>query len=122
MARNRPQDVPTNFQSGADDYLAKASEVPILPARIDDLLCRHQWMRNTDVSATVAATQAEPAAEAEMFRFNGKLIDLPALELRAGARTVHLTQMEADLSRHLIRNAGQVVSRKSILRDVGGLY
>jgi len=42
--------------------------------------------------------------------------------LRAGERVVHLTQMEADLLRHLIRNAGQVVSRKSILRDVWGLH
>ena|SRR5437868_1202470 len=124
-ARNRPEDVLKSFESGADDYLAKPFELPILLARIHGLLRRREWMLNSEaagVTPTGGGAQAEPAAEAEMFRFNGKLIDFRALELRAGSRTVHLTQMEADLLRHLIRNAGQVVSRKSILRDVWGLH
>jgi DNA-binding response OmpR family regulator len=35
---------------------------------------------------------------------------------------IHLTVMEAELLRHLIRNEGRIVSRKSILEDVWGLH
>lgn len=120
-ARSHPEDVLKGFESGADDFLAKPFELPILLARIHGLLRRREWMRMSGADAGAAAAQAEPA-EDEYFRFDGKIIDFRALELRAGARIVHLTQMEADLLRHLIRNAGQVVSRKSILRDVWGLH
>ena len=36
--------------------------------------------------------------------------------------TIHLTLMEAEFLRHLIRNAGRIVSRKSILEEVWGLH
>ncbi len=55
------------------------------------------------------------------FSFSGKTIDFADLELRANGNTIHLTLMEAKLLRHLIRNNGQTVSRKSILEDVWGL-
>jgi two-component system alkaline phosphatase synthesis response regulator PhoP len=35
--------------------------------------------------------------------------------------TIQLTVMEAELLRHLVRNEGKVVSRKSILEDVWSL-
>ena len=35
--------------------------------------------------------------------------------------TIQLTLMEAELLRHLVRNQGRVVSRKSILEEVWGL-
>jgi DNA-binding response OmpR family regulator len=121
-ARSRPEDVLRGFESGADDFLPKPFELPILLARIHGLLRRREWMRSAERGPGGAEAEPEAAAEAEVFRFDGKIIDFRALELRAGQRTVQLTQMEADLLRHLIRNAGQVVSRKSILRDVWGLH
>ncbi len=36
--------------------------------------------------------------------------------------TIQLTLMEAELLRHLVRNSGRVVSRKSILEEVWGLH
>jgi len=42
-------------------------------------------------------------------------------ELRLKNEVIQLTVMEAELLRHLIRNEGKVVSRKSILEDVWGL-
>lgn len=36
--------------------------------------------------------------------------------------TIRLTLMEAELLRHLIRNSGRIVSRKSILEEVWGLH
>ena len=122
-ARGRPEDVLKGFEAGADDYLAKPFELPILLARVHGLLRRREWLRESSGADSGAASTAPVSSgESEVFRFDGKVIDFRALELRAGERVVHLTQMEADLLRHLIRNAGQVVSRKSILRDVWGLH
>jgi len=42
--------------------------------------------------------------------------------LRVNGNTIHLTLMEAELLRHLIRNNDRIVSRKSILEEVWGLH
>ena len=41
--------------------------------------------------------------------------------MRSGEQTVHLTVMEADLLRYLIKHEGKIVSRNAILEDVWGL-
>ena len=48
-------------------------------------------------------------------------MDFGTLELRANGKIFRLTLMEAELLRHLIRNSGRIVSRKSILEEVWGL-
>lgn len=121
-ARARPEDVLKGFESGADDYLPKPFELPILLARIHGLLRRREWMRKENTYPSKTGLGAAPAQDPDVFHFDGKTIDFRELELRAGARTVQLTQMEADLLRHLVRNAGRVVSRKDILRDVWNLH
>ena len=120
-ARGRPEDVLKGFASGADDYLTKPFELPILLARLQGLLRRSEWTRasrETAPSHAPAGTQEIP----EQFEFSGRVIDFGALELRANGNTIQLTLMEADLLRHLIRNNGKVVSRKSILEEVWGLH
>ena len=42
-ARGRADDVLRGFEAGADDYVPKPFELPILIARIEGLLRRHQW-------------------------------------------------------------------------------
>jgi DNA-binding response OmpR family regulator len=42
--------------------------------------------------------------------------------VRAGGRAFQMTQMESDLLRYLIKNAGQAVSRGAILEDVWDLH
>ncbi len=125
-ARGRPQDVLKGFASGADDYLPKPFELPILLARLQGLLRRSQWMRAQDGGSRSGArsqkqTEATAVGDYEVFSFAGKTIDFGTLELRTNGSTIHLTVMEADLLRHLIRNNGKVVPRKSILEDVWGL-
>jgi len=110
-ARNRAEDVLNGFAAGADDYLPKPFELPILIARIRGLLRRTKWLR--------------PAAEdppKDRFEFAGKIIDFNALELHVGDEKLPLTLMEANLLRYLIRHEGKAVSRKAMLEEVWGVH
>jgi len=111
-ARGRAEDVLNGFASGADDYLPKPFELPILLARLQGLLRRSQWLQQT-------VPPNEP--EGDTFSFNGRTIDFGKLELRVNGNTTRLTAMEAQLLRYLIRNRGRVISRKQLLEEVWGL-
>ena len=122
-ARGRPEDVLKGFGSGADDYLAKPFELAILLARLQGLLRRGEWMRSgRQEPAEELATGNGGPTESEVFVLNGKTIDFTGLELRTKTSTIRLTVMEAQLLRHLIRNQGKIVPRKSILEQVWGLH
>jgi DNA-binding response OmpR family regulator len=110
-ARSRPEDVLQGFAAGADDYLPKPFELQILMARINGLLRRRRWL-----------TQEATTPRADTFAFAGRIIDFSNMTIEAHGRSLRLTQMECDLLRHLVRNAGQVVSRRDILEKVWGLH
>jgi two-component system, OmpR family, alkaline phosphatase synthesis response regulator PhoP len=120
-ARSRSEDVLKGFESGADDYLAKPFNLAILIARLDSLLRRKNWMREPS-SASSSSEAASAAQPAQIFRFDGKLVDFQRLQLQSGGETFQLTLMESELLRYLIRNSGQPVSRKAILQDVWNLH
>jgi DNA-binding response OmpR family regulator len=104
-ARGRPEDVLEGFAAGADDYLPKPFQLPIFLARLQGLLRRTGWM-----SSGKKDSKEKPAGQKAAA--SGK---------NAGTNTVQLTLMEAKLLRHLIRQNGRTVSRKSILEDVWDL-
>lgn len=123
-ARGRPEDVLKGFASGADDYLPKPFDLSILLARLQGLLRRSEWMRTAHGQPGRNETPADAAdvGDFSTFSFAGKTIDFGALELRSGDTTIHLTLMESELLRHLVRNDGRIVSRKQILEEVWGLH
>src|SRR5438045_2711633 len=77
-ARGHPQDVLKGFASGADDYLPKPFELPILLARLQGLLRRREWMR-MHMHASPAASPAGPVAEYDTVSFAGRTIDFGSL-------------------------------------------
>ena len=113
-ARGRPEDVLHGFEAGADDYLPKPFELAILIARINGLLRRRRW--NEQDAPEHDGTQAD------IYAFAGRTLDFGAMEVRAHGKSHRLTQMECDLLRYLVKNAGQAVSRGTILEDVWGLH
>ena len=119
-ARGRPEDVLQGFAAGADDYLAKPFDLSILLARLQGLLRRTQWMRPGHSSA--AQSDGHDVGDFQQFSFSGKTIDFGALELRSRGNTIHLTLMESELLRHLVRHDGKIVSRKDLLEQVWGLH
>src|SRR4029078_7320591 len=86
-ARGRSEDVLRGFGAGADDYLPKPFELPILLSRVRGLLRRHEWFREE------VAARATPVVAAVSFR--DKSIDFEQLEVRVGERRMPLTLMEA---------------------------
>ena len=122
-AMGRPEDVLKGFASGADDYLAKPFDLSILLARLQGLLRRTQWLRGGHApEAGETSGESGGLGDFGTFSFDGKTIDFGALELRSGESTIHLTLMESELLRHLVRNDGRIVSRKQILEEVWGLH
>jgi two-component system alkaline phosphatase synthesis response regulator PhoP len=119
-ARGRPEDVLQGFASGADDYLPKPFELAILLARLQGLLRRREWMRAGALAQQPSSVTAQPPED--VFPFDGKTLNFSRLELQVNGNTIQLTLMEAELLRHLIRNNGRPVSRKSILEQVWGLH
>jgi DNA-binding response OmpR family regulator len=113
-ARGRPEDVLKGFEAGADDYLPKPFELSILIARMNGLLRRRRW-NEQDPPALV---ESGP----DTFSFAGRTLDFTAMELHARGHSYRLTLMECELLRYLVRNAGQVVSRRTILEEVWDLH
>jgi DNA-binding response OmpR family regulator len=112
-ARGRPEDVLRGFEHGADDYLPKPFELSILMARVNGLLRRRRWNEQ-------GPAQQEPSPDT--YEFAGRTLDFSAMEIRARGESFRLTQMECELLRYLVRNAGHAVSRRAILEQVWGLH
>jgi DNA-binding response OmpR family regulator len=113
-ARGRAEDVLKGFEAGADDYLAKPFELSILVARLSGLLRRSRWNAQEP-----AAARESPA---DVYRFADRTIDFGAMQLHARGESHPLTLMECELLRYLVKNAGQVVSRRTILEEVWDLH
>jgi len=112
-ARGRPEDVLRGFESGADDYLPKPFELSILLARVKGLLRRRRWY---------AQDSPPPPAASDTYAFAGRVLDFSAMEIHAKGGSYRLTQMECELLRYFVRNAGRAVSRGTILEEVWGLH
>jgi len=112
-ARGRPEDVLRGFEAGADDYLPKPFELSILLARVNGLLRRRRW-NEKDVPAVPEG--------GDTYTFAGRTLDFRAMEIRVQGASYRLTQMECELLRYLVKNAGRPISRGTILEDVWGLH
>ncbi len=107
-AKSLPEDVVHGLEAGADDYLAKPFDLPVLLARVRGLIRRRDWARGRDEGPETA-------------RVGETVVDFARFELRSGGSTVRLTLLEAMLLRLLVQRRGQVVSKAEILEKVWNL-
>jgi DNA-binding response OmpR family regulator len=106
-AKGRPEDMVRGLEGGADDYLAKPFDLPVLLARVKGLLRRRDWARG-------GSGQAGP----ETARVGEAEVDFRSFEVRNSGGTFRLTLLEAMLLKLLVQNAGHVVSKGEILEKV----
>ena len=107
-AKGLPEDVVQGLEAGADDYLPKPFDLPVLLARVKGLLRRRDWTRGrSDVPESARIGESE--------------VDFHGFEIRRGGETVRLTLLEATLLKLLVQRRGQVVSKAEILEKVWNL-
>jgi two-component system, OmpR family, KDP operon response regulator KdpE len=91
------------LEAGADDYITKPFGARELVARLQAALRR------------AAPSEEEPSVLVE-----GLEIDLAARVVRRDSESVHLTPIEFDLLRTLVRNRGRLMTHRKLLVEVWG--
>jgi two-component system response regulator MtrA len=102
-ARDDAIDIVVGLESGADDYVTKPFEMPVLVARIRAALRRAQLI--------------DPA---ESVTLGPVRIDVPGHRVTIGSEEVSLTPIEFRLLLELARRQGQVFTREILLDRVWG--
>ena len=90
------------LELGADDYLPKPFNPRELAARIRAVLRRHEQ---------------RPAAPSSRLEVNGVVLDAGTREVLSHGKPVDLTTFEFDILEMLMRSAGRVLSRDTLMEN-----
>ncbi|THV29162.1 response regulator transcription factor [Glycomyces paridis] len=106
-ARTAPGDLRDGYGSGGDDYLMK-------PFRLEELSLRVSAVLRRTLGRDTAPRGTDTVAVADL------VLDLAAHQVTRGGSTVDLSPTEFRLLRYLASNAGRVVSKSELLKQVWG--
>ncbi|HEX4273845.1 MAG TPA: response regulator transcription factor [Bryobacteraceae bacterium] len=101
-ARDAPEDIVEGLDAGADDYLVKPFALRVLVARLRAL----------------ARRAAQPPVQ--ILQVDDLTLDPASCQVTRAGRTISLTATEFRFLEHLMRRAGRVASRSSIIEAVWG--
>jgi len=101
--RDSERDKVSALDAGADDYVTK-------PFGMDELLARLR----------AALRRAAPAEEDVVVATDDFTVDLAAKRVTTKAGEVRLTPTEWEIVEILVRNAGRLVSQRTLLKEVWG--
>jgi len=101
-ARDAASDIVDGLDLGADDYLTKPFSFDVLLARLR------------------ALGRRGPIAQLTVLRAADLTLDTGSREVKRAGRELHLTRTEFSILELLMKNAGRVVTRESIIEQVWG--
>ena len=107
-AKSLPSDVVHGLEAGADDYLPKPFDLPVLLARVKGLLRRRDWARGDGGNG----------GGVETARIGQAHVDFKNFQIQTGGLVHPLTLLEAMLLKLLVQNVGRVVTKGEILEKV----
>lgn len=108
-AKTEPEDIVQGLENGADDYLSKPFEVPVLMARVQALLRR-----------TGGGVQPSADKDPEIV-FMGELkINFKKYEVTCQGEAIQLTPSEFKLLKTLALHTGGVLTRDQLISSVQG--
>jgi two-component system OmpR family response regulator len=103
-ARDAPRDVVAGLALGGDDYITK-------PFGVDEVVAR--------VHAVLRRTRRREPRPADRLLCHGDLeMDEATYSVRRAGQIVELTPTEYNLLRHLLRNAGRILTKEQLLQHV----
>ncbi len=103
-ARDAPREVVAGLALGGDDYITK-------PFGVDEVVAR--------VRAVLRRTRrGGPRAGTRVLRHGDLELDEATYTVRRGGQPVELTPTEYNLLRHLLCNAGRIVTKEQLLQHV----
>jgi two-component system OmpR family response regulator len=102
-ARDAPRDVVAGLALGGDDYITK-------PFGVDEVVAR--------VHAVLRRTRRPEGAAERVLRHGDLEMDEATYTVRRCGQPVELTPTEYNLLRHLLRNAGRIVTKDQLLQHV----
>ena len=123
-ARTSDDDVLIALNIGGDDYIKKPFTLSILLAKVKTILARYEKAREAAEAAVVSASAGGAAvsgavSEGGSVSLNDRItLDTDTHKLKCGDEPVSLKAMEYKLLKYLVDNAGRVVTKDELLRDV----
>ena len=120
-ARVADTDIVAGLEAGADDYVTKPFEMPVLLARVRALIRRNRWMIEEGGAGPAPTVQsADGARPLEVIQIGELELGVDSHEVKVRGRVIDLTPYEFKLLHALMRNAGKVLTRDRLIDQIQG--
>jgi len=114
-ARADATDIVRGLEAGADDYVTKPFDVPVLIARVRGLIRRSQQTKSDAPAAASSSVKTNAA-----LKVGGLTLNSDTYEVLGFGQKIHLTPSEFKLLKSLMQSAGRVLSRDQLIELVQG--